>query len=121
LKEDRPVVIQGKVTEDQFSGGLRVRAERIFDLTTARSRFARLVRLSMNGNASAAGAQSASRLKKLLEPYRNGTCPVAIQYDNGGASVEMRLPDEWRVSPDDALLAELRNWLRPENVEVLFS
>ena len=121
LKEDRPVVIQGKVTEDQFSGGLRVRAERIFDLATARSRFARLMRLSMNGNASAAGAQSASRLRKMLEPYRNGTCPVAIRYDNGGARVEMRLSDEWRVNPDDALLAELRNWLQPENVEVLFS
>ena len=121
LKEDRPVVIQGKVTEDQFSGGLRVRAERIFDLTTARNRFARQVRLSMNGNASAAGAQSATRLKKMLEPYRNGSCPVTIKYDNGGACVEMRLSDDWRVSPDDALLAELRGWLRPENVEVLFS
>ncbi len=121
LKEDRPVVIQGKVSEDPFSGGLRVRAERIFDLATARGRFARLMRLSMNGNVSAEGAAGATRLKKILEPYRNGGCPVAIRYENGGASVEVRLSDDWRVCPDDSLLAELRTWLQPENVEVLFT
>ena len=80
-----------------------------------------LMRLSLNGNASAAGAASATRLKKMLEPYRNGNCPVAIHYENDGGIVDMRLPDDWRVSPDDNLLKELRSWLQPENVEVLFS
>jgi len=121
IKEDAPVIIQGKVSMDQFSGSLRVEATRITDLATARNRFAREMRLSLNGNASAAGAASATRLKKLLEPYRNGNCPVAIRYENDGGVVEMRLPDDWRISPDDNLLRELRNWLQPENVEVLFS
>jgi DNA polymerase-3 subunit alpha len=123
LKEDQPVVIQGKVTEDQFSGGLRVRAERIFDLAQARARFARLMRLSLNGEAQ--GAAGAARLKKLLEPYRakaanGGACPVEIRYCNGQASVEMKLPEQWRVSPDERLLNELRGWLKPENVEVVY-
>ena len=121
IKEDAPVIIQGKASMDQFSGGLRVEAKRIIDLATARSRYARLMRLSLNGNASAAGAASATRLKKMLEPYRNGNCPVAIHYENEGGIVDMRLPDDWRVSPDDNLLKELRSWLQPENVEVLFS
>ena len=121
IKEDAPVIIQGKVSLDQFSGSLRVEAMRITDLATARNRFAREMRLSLNGNASAAGAASATRLKKMLEPYRNGNCPVAIHYENDGGVVEMRLPDDWRISPDDNLLRELRNWLQPENVEVLFS
>jgi DNA polymerase-3 subunit alpha len=119
LKEDRPVVIHGKVTEDQFSGGLRVQAERIMDLSTARMRFARLMRLSLNGEAQ--GAAGAARLKKLLEPYRNGgSCPVEIRYDNGKATVQMRLPEAWRILPDDRLLADLRGWLKPENVEVVY-
>jgi DNA polymerase-3 subunit alpha len=125
LKPDLPVVIQGKVSEDQFSGGLRVRAERIFDLAGARSRFARLIRLSMNGEASSAGA-GAAKLRKMLEPYRNkgggnGACPIEIRYDNGGAKVELRLSEQWRVSADERLLAELRDWLKPENVEVVYS
>jgi len=75
----------------------------------------------MNGEASAAAAAGAQKLKNLLAPYRNGACPVAIRYQNGAASVEMRLGDDWRVSLDDRLLASLEEWLRPENVEVIYS
>jgi DNA polymerase-3 subunit alpha len=34
---------------------------------------------------------------------------------------ELRLGDEWRVSPDDALISSLREWLAPENVEVVYA
>jgi DNA polymerase III subunit alpha len=115
LKEDRPLVIQGKVAKDEFTGGLRVVAEKLMDLRAARERFARQLRLSMNGEASAA------RLRQLLEPYRPGTCPVAVRYMNGTAACEVRLGDEWRVSPDDMLVESLSEWLRPENVEFLYA
>jgi DNA polymerase III subunit alpha len=121
IKEDKPVIIQGKVSEDQFSGGLRVEAKRILDLDTARNRYARLVRLSMNGQVSGEGAAGAARLKKMLEPYRKGTCPIEIRYENAGAKVEMRLPEEWRVTPEERLIQELSAWLKPENVEVMYS
>ena len=58
------------------------------------------------------------RLKKLLEPHRNGACPVEIQYSNGDAKVELRLGDDWRVKLDDALMTSLNEWLKPENVQV---
>jgi len=74
----------------------------------------------MNGEASNAGAAAAATLKTLLEPYRNGRCPVEVLYRNGGASVEMQLGDAWRVSLDDALMKSLNDWLKPENVEVLY-
>ena len=35
--------------------------------------------------------------------------------------VELRLGDEWRVNLDERLLASLREWLQPENVEVLYA
>jgi len=120
LKDDRAVVIVGKVTKDEYSGNVRVRAEKVLDLAQARSRFAREMRLSMNGAASAAGVAAAARLKQLLAPHRNGPCPVAIRYRNGDASVEVRLGNDWRVNLDDALIASLREWLKPENVEILY-
>ncbi|MCC6473771.1 MAG: DNA polymerase III subunit alpha [Burkholderiales bacterium] len=120
LKEDSPVVIQGRVSRDEFSGGVRVQADRILSLAQARNRFARVLRLSMNGAVSVEGAAGAARLRALLAPYRSGNCPVAIRYETCGASVEMRLPEQWRIRPDDGLLAELVAWLRPENVEVLY-
>jgi hypothetical protein len=34
---------------------------------------------------------------------------------------ELRLGDDWRVTPDDALVDALREWLQPENVEVVYA
>jgi len=127
VKEDAVVVIEAKVRNVRRSVGeegeaqfMRVAAERIYDVAGARSRFARAVRLSMNGEASNTGAAASAKLKTLLEPYRNGRCPVEVLYKNGGASVEMQLGDAWRVTLDDALMKSLNEWLKPENVEVLY-
>jgi DNA polymerase-3 subunit alpha len=127
-KEDAIVVVEAKVRSVRRSVGeegeavfTRVTAERIYDLAGARSRFARAVRLSMNGQVSLAGVASAQKLKTLLEPYRGGgSCSVEVRYRNGGASVEMQLGDDWRVNLDDALMQSLNDWLRPENVEVVY-
>ena len=130
VKEDSVVILEVKVrlmrrsAHDDDEGEpatMRVNAEKICDLAAARTRFARAVRLSMNGEASAAAAAGVQKLKNLLTPYRNGVCPVAVCYQNAAASVEMRLGDAWRVSLDDRLLASLAEWLRPENVEVVYS
>jgi len=127
VKEDAVVVVEAKVRSVRRSVGeegeavfTRITAERIYDLAGARSRFARAVRLSMNGEASVAGAAASAKLKTLLEPYRNGTCPVEVRYKTDGASVEIQLGDNWRVNLDDALMTSLREWLKPENVEVLY-
>ena len=119
IKEDRPLVVQGRVTKDEFTGGFRVVADKLYDLGGARARFARGIRLSLNGDPSTGGV-AAKRLRELLEPYRPGTCPVRVCYRNGDAVAELRLGDEWRVTPDDALIDALKLWLRPENVEVVY-
>jgi hypothetical protein len=33
----------------------------------------------------------------------------------------MQLGDNWRVNLDDTLMASLNEWLRPENVEVVYA
>jgi hypothetical protein len=43
-----------------------------------------------------------------------------VCYRAGDAVAELRLGDDWRVTPDDALIDALRLWLRPENVEVVY-
>jgi DNA polymerase-3 subunit alpha len=102
---------------------LRVQAEKILEFNEARALYARGVRLSLNGEASRAGKAAAAKLKTLLAPYRNSgnnACPVAVCYNNGGAMVELRLGEEWRVKIEDSLLQSLGDWLRPENVKVVY-
>jgi DNA polymerase-3 subunit alpha len=118
LKEDSLLVVAGKVQADEFSGGLRVTADELMDLETLRSRYAALLKLSVNGLADA------RRLQQVLGPYRasgSGSCQVLVEYENGKAVCSVALGDAWRVRPDTQLISELGAWLAPENVELVYS
>ena len=121
LKEDRLIIIQGKVSNDDYSGGLRVSAESVFDLQLAREARARTLRITLNGNADAA------RLRQLLNPFRaepeNGIAgvPVEIRLRRDDYSCTVRLGDEWRVRMADAMLEQLDAWARPDGVEISYS
>ena len=123
LVEDAVLVMEVKVRNITRSGGgdepetsfTRITAEKIYDLNAARARFARGVRLTCNGQSSA------QKLKELLSPYRNGTCPVSIVYHNRSASCEIELGDAWRVSLHDNLLQSLAAWLTEANISILYS
>ena len=119
IREDELLFIEGRVARDDFSGGLRVSADKLLTLGEARSRFAKGLRLSMNGGSNA------EKLRTLLAPYRasrnGGACPVVLNYRNASAEVQMGLPDDWCVRLDDELLTGLRDWLSPHNVHVVYS
>ena len=118
IKEDELLLIEGKVQDDAYSGGLRVTADKLYTLGEARARFAKALRLSLNGGSR---AETAARLKDLLTPYRSGGCPVRLTYRNSDAEAELALPDDWRVRLDDALLESLTGWLSADNVRVVYS
>ncbi len=114
LAEDQLLIVEGKVSHDDYSGRLRVVADKVYDLAGARSQYARAMRLFLNGDADAA------RLREVLEPYRGGACPVVIYYKNGAAMCEIALGEGWKVRLHDALLQSLQEWLSPERVMVAY-
>jgi DNA polymerase-3 subunit alpha len=88
-------------------------------LAEARGRFAKHLRLSLNGQASGPNAQGAvQRLQSLLAPYTPGNCPVRLAYRNADAVCELKLGDNNRVRLEDDLLLALSDWLSSENVSV---
>jgi DNA polymerase III subunit alpha len=112
FREDEFLAVQGKVSEDRFSGGLRITADKVMDIAATRASFVKALRLSMNGQADAA------RLRELIQPFQQieASCPIVVQYMKNGALGELRLSDEWRVRADDNLRARLSEWLSPDNV-----
>jgi hypothetical protein len=78
-----------------------------------------------SGGAGGDGRGDVMRLKAVLQGYRvghgagtgngngNGNghggagCRVVLGYRNAQASARIALPEEWRVRPEDALLADL--------------
>ena len=122
LKEDQLLFVEGKVSNDDFTGGLRVNARRLFDVSAARSAYASLLRISCNGQADAL------KLRELLVPFCKSSgaeqdlrgCPVQIDYRNRDARVELSLGEAWRVELRDELLHALRAWLSDDNVKILY-
>ncbi|MDO9466696.1 MAG: DNA polymerase III subunit alpha, partial [Thiobacillus sp.] len=98
LKDDTLLVIEGKVNRDDYSGGVRVTAEKIYDLAGARTRFAQGLRLACNGQCHAQ-SNSGRKLAELLAPYKmqEGGCPVWVDYHNQNARCRVRLGEDWRV------------------------
>jgi DNA polymerase-3 subunit alpha len=98
LKEDEFLAVQGKVSEDRFSGGLRITAEKVMDIAAARVAFGRKFKFSL-----ATGIEPA-RIKAMLEPFRSASgLPLVTQYTQHGIDCEICWPDDWRVLPVDAL------------------
>jgi DNA polymerase-3 subunit alpha len=117
---DEVLVVEARISKDDFSGGLRIIADRLLTLGEARGRFARALQLSIDGQAGAGAAAAARHLQAVLEPFRNGANPVSIRYRTAGAEGDLALGDSWRVRLDDALLEGLREWLPPDAVQVLY-
>jgi DNA polymerase-3 subunit alpha len=118
LKEDRLLIVQGKVQRDEFIGGLRVTADDLLDLASLRARLGARLRIEMNGATDK--ARDPKRLMDLLAPYRaagEGGCPVLVHYENAGASCDVALGEAWRVRPDERMLGELSAWLSPDAVQ----
>jgi len=120
IREDDALIVEGKVSRDDFSGGLRVIADKLMTLAEARGRYAKVLRVALNGKVSRGDTAAAERLRTLLAPYRNGPCPVRVCYRNAQAECELPLGEAWRVRLDDELLASLQQWLQAENVEVVY-
>jgi DNA polymerase-3 subunit alpha len=119
LREDQLVVmnirVSPRMSDDGEMQGLRIIADDVFDLTALRTRFGRRLRIACNGNASA------DRLEDILGPFRAGTMPVTVHYFNERHRGDADLPEAWHITPDEALIERLREWLAPENVQVLYS
>ncbi len=112
LAEDELVIVQGKVQPDRFSGGVRLNVQQVWSLAAARCKFARFLRVAVNGSAPA--------LSELLREFP----PRSVRTEQGslteGLAVrlllqrhsiqgEVDLGDDGRFFPSDAALARWKS------------
>ncbi len=116
LREDELLVVRGKASLDEYSGNMRVTADELFDFASARSTFAKRLELTIGADSKVRVAQ----LKELLTPYRDGKCPVLIDYRNGLSSAQLRLGEEWCVTLHDDLMSGLKKLLGEQNVHIAY-
>ncbi|MBU1331251.1 MAG: DNA polymerase III subunit alpha [Gammaproteobacteria bacterium] len=113
LQSDALVVVEGEVSNDDFSGGLRLRAKRVMSLEEARTGLADSLRLKIN-NAALKG----DRLRWLADvcSKHKGACPITLDYSSDDAKALLQFGEQWRIDPADSLIQALRDQFGRDNV-----
>ncbi len=112
LVADRVLVVEGTVSEDDYRGGLAVRASQLRDLQEVRSEQLRYLQIALDAETLAGqsgGRDSpAAQLARVLQPYRQGQSSLRLVYQGQQARGEIAAGEAWRVQPADELLRALR-------------
>ena len=115
LQPDKLVVIQGKIGQDNFTGGLAVTAEVVYDVARAREMCGKALVVKIDNQSDDHGW--VDFLKTTMDPFKNGLIPVEVDYRNQDARSVISLGADWKVTPSDALLASLES--SPLVIEVI--
>jgi DNA polymerase-3 subunit alpha len=119
LEKDKIVVVSGQVSFDDFNGGLKMSAREVMDLGSAREKFTRGLSISISENQI--DERFYERLSEILAPHKAGTVPVNVYYQRTDARAKLTLGTEWRVTPNDILIDELKQLLGDDQVELEFN
>ncbi|HEV7856000.1 MAG TPA: DNA polymerase III subunit alpha, partial [Herminiimonas sp.] len=115
FKEDEFLAVLGKVSEDRFSGGLRITAEKAMDIATARIQYAKCVRLSLQ-----ASADVGTLIATLQAAARADGSPVIVKYQNDQGEADLVLSQQWRIYPDDNIKQKLIDLYSEKNVQIAY-
>ncbi|MBU29821.1 MAG: DNA polymerase III subunit alpha [Gammaproteobacteria bacterium] len=117
LIDDTLVVIEGNVSFDEFTNGLKMRASKVETLEDARKLSASSLKIYLENRPP----EFADTLVSTIQPYLGGECPVIIEYNAQHVSGEIVLGDHYLVYPNDSLLMELQELLGRDRVHLDFS
>jgi DNA polymerase-3 subunit alpha len=105
LQPDKLVVMQGKIGQDNFTGGLAATADAVYDIARAREMCGKSLLITIDNKTGMNNLTDS--LQSTLLPFREGLVTVELEYINQAARTLIRLGDDWKVSPSDELIAQL--------------
>ncbi|MFV2004475.1 MAG: DNA polymerase III subunit alpha [Gammaproteobacteria bacterium] len=123
LVKDKVCVVVGSVSYDDFNAAYSVNANTIYTMTQAREKFARGLQIKLDrskANGSWSDANINQQLSEVLQAYREGNCPVNIEYNSGTDISQFVLGEEWNVVPSDELLTRLDKVFGSEQIEIMY-
>ena len=112
LVKDALLVIKGVISEDDFTGGLKMVAESIQSIYQARC--SKLLCLELL--VSEESTDWVDKFRSTINGYRNGNCSVFVNYEQKHARCALKLGNDWKVQPQDGLLIALREQFGEKSV-----
>ena len=118
IVKDAMLVVEGQVSVDEYSGGLKMRIDKVTDLTEARE--ANVAGIKLNLSADSLPLNFERQLRETLQEHRDGKCQVMVKYHKANIVGEYRFDQSWCVRPTDALMESLRTLYGPKSVELVY-
>ncbi|MFT5421743.1 MAG: DNA polymerase-3 subunit alpha [Candidatus Endobugula sp.] len=113
LVKDALLIVEGQVSHDDYSGGLKMRADKVVPLEEARQDQLRSIHIHWQSRVLRPNC--IKQLTSILENYRIAEtseqkgCVVIVDYQRVDAMASLQLGHQWRVQPVDDLMQKLRN------------
>jgi len=108
------LVVAGAVSEDDYTGGLKMRVDEVSSLVEARQSHLRGIDLVLASDSLE--GRGVKDLSMILGLYRQGCCPVHVRYCSPTAIGDIQLSSAWSVRPEDELLQKLRDTFGPDSI-----
>ncbi|WP_115706951.1 DNA polymerase III subunit alpha [Legionella sainthelensi] len=105
------LVVEGDVAHDDYNGGVKMSANSLYDVSTARTKFARCLELRLHAEQQ----DILPSIQALLKAHM-GRCAVQFSYSNRYAKAQLSAAPQWNISPSDELLGLLANLLGEDKV-----
>ncbi len=119
LVTDAILVCRGQVSFDDYSGGITMGGRDIMTIATARENYVKS--LDIHVKKPAIADNFIEQFTQVLSPHKDGTCPVRVFYQREEAEATLELGVQWRVTPADILLHELKVLLGEDCVKLQFN
>ncbi len=118
LQKDALLVIEGQVSHDDYSGGLKMRADAVSDLAKAREDSLAAIEIVLNSQQLPDNFEA--NLNRLLLQHQAEHCALKIRYCRADVEVDLYLGEQWKVRPSEELLLALRSFFGPQSVSLVY-
>lgn len=118
LTTDAILVCKGQVSFDDYSGGITMTGRDIMTIASARENY--VTSLDVHINKAELSSDFFEKFTEVVSPHKDGTCPVRVFYQREEADAMLELGVQWRVTPADNLIHELKLLLGDDKVALRF-
>jgi len=119
IKKDTVVIMEGEISNDDYSGGLKVRANRLISIPQARAMYAQSIQIQCVEKDFK--GRKLAQVTKLLSQYKTTEgLSIALNYQMLDASGLISLGKQWNVEASDDLLISLSELFGENAIKVKY-
>jgi DNA polymerase-3 subunit alpha len=120
IAKDKIVVAVGRVSEDRFTGGIRMQANQLMDMDEARIAKTKAIRICLTAKLLT-NSDLLDNIAELLKDFTPGNCNLLIEYRNDQGRVVILPNKTWQVTVTQRLLDKLYILVPEENIKLQYN